>query len=147
MDEIERVLQCFEDCYRNCVREKYEDYYPVREYMEYHLIDLAFGINCPKTLHALIDIGIGRTTRRTPRSIIIHPNTNPTLSLILIDRGIKIDVGNQRFVQSRERARNAAIAVLGCFSHGRSAAVGEKDVGIIIGRAIWESRGIKEWMN
>jgi hypothetical protein len=51
----------------------------------------------------------------------------------------------KRILQSRDRARNAAIAVLGCFSHGRSAAVGEKDVGRIIGRVIWASRGIKEW--
>jgi hypothetical protein len=51
-----------------------------------------------------------------------------------------------QILKSRERARNAAIAVLGCFSHGRGAAVGEKDVGRIIGRAIWASRGIKEWM-
>jgi hypothetical protein len=43
-----------------------------------------------------------------------------------------------QILKSKECARKAAIVVMGCV---------EKDVGRIIGRAIWASRGIKEWIN
>ncbi len=160
MEELEGYLQCFDEkdrgvvkkytytmMTRNCQRFAKTNRYPLFE------IVLSCAVICENvgTCHKLIDIRPKR---------LLHPSTVYTffddMKRLLFDRGIhlyKICESDQpklqQFLHCRDCARKAAIAMLSLFSDGRSAAVGQnrKDVGRIIGRAIWESRGIKEWMN
>jgi hypothetical protein len=158
MDELEGYLQCFDKKHRGIVIRHVRDqlaYYqqPVVERFTPPLfqIVLSFALGSKNAVlcHKLIDM-------RPKEDLPFQPEYSFCTEMVqlMYDRGIRyINVMEsdepqfQRFLDCRDRARSVAIAVLGCFSHGRSAAVGEKDVGKIIGRAIWASRGIKEWMN
>jgi hypothetical protein len=155
MDYLEACLQCFDEKHRRDAKESYWSFSWAStddtEHMQRFFLNRAFHFRIHDALHKLIDLGCGRT----PESEIRVENYpfDSTIRL-MYDRGFtscKVRPSQyrklQRFLDCRDRARSVAIAVLGCFSHGRSAAVGEKDVGKIIGRAIWASRGIKEWMN
>jgi hypothetical protein len=149
MDELEGYLQCFDEKYRNGVKERIS--VPYYKDKKLAIIVEAWYFQNPRIVNMLFDLGIHKNPGFGDKHIGEYPLDE--ITRIAFDRGCTLfnisffeQPALQRFLDCRERARNAAIAVLGCFSHGRSAAVGEKDVGRIIGRAIWASRGIKEWI-
>jgi hypothetical protein len=155
MDQLEVYLQCFDEEYRPRAKtacEKYLEPYATAENLQWFFLHRAFYDKKHDALHKLIDLGFGRTPKSAPR-VENHP-FDPTIQL-MYDRGFttfRVKPSHQlkllRFLDCRECARKAAIAVMGCFFDGRGAAVGRnaKDVGRIIGRVIWASRGIKEWI-
>ena len=161
MEELEGYLQCFDEKDRVLVKQyvhermeflqRYEEIQDKTQDVFEIVLSLTFGSKKFGTCHKLIDM----RPKRLLRSRIAYCGFDDMMRIV-VDRGVDFFeiVGSdkpklEQFLQSRDCARKAAIVVMSLFSDGRGAAVGRnrKDVGRIIGRAIWASRGIKEWMN
>ena len=154
MDELEGYLLLFDDFDHVHVRASYRFTSNNEDLKQYVLMRIAISSQNVKALNAFIDMGFGRTEKSAPEWAGCH--FDQEVIRIMYDRGFSCcrvkesDIPKvQHFLQCRDCSRKVAIAVLSLFSNGRGAAVGRnrKDVGRIIGRAIWASRGIKEWMN
>ena len=141
MDELKGYLQCFDENDREDVRVGKKRFVTGEDIQHYVLANAIYRQK-PKTLHTLLDIGIGRTTNSAPQ--MFNCRFDDEVIKILYDRGIHGCVVRtadkkklQRFLQSRDCARKAAIVVMGA----AKGTFGGKDVARIIGRAIWALRG------
>lgn len=148
MEELEGYLSLFDEFDHGFMRASYLFCLDNKELEQYNLMRIAIRQQNVKALNALIDMGYGRTKDSAPECVGCE--FDQEVIRIMYDRGFQCCRVNsadetklQQFMHCRNCARKAAIAVLSLFSDGRSAAVGQnrKDVGRIIGRAIWASRG------
>ena len=143
MDELERYLQCFDEKDRVLVRVITKYAHQEIENIQYILLTYAYALDDTKSLRLLLNMGCGRTTKSC--GSVTQDRRFDERMRLFFDNGInhyKIRPSDQpklqQFLHSRDCARKAAIVVMGA----AKGTFGGKDVGRIIGRVIWASRGI-----
>ena len=121
MDEIEGYLQHFEDGMPRTITRmvilSFIKRFPGTENMHFILLQEALSSKKLKMVHEILDNNVDK------KAIAMLPQIN-------------------QIILQRERVRLCAIIAIRALQKTY-----EKDVGRIIGRAIWASRGIKEWTN